>query len=63
MRIVVPVKQVLDPDGINSYARDGKLGVAPSGRAFVTSGTIPLISSTPTTSRRWRPRSASRGHR
>ena len=37
------VKQVLDPDGVNSYALWGKLQVAASGRGFETGGAVPFI--------------------
>jgi electron transfer flavoprotein beta subunit len=43
MHIVVAAKQVLDPDGVNSYALWGKLGVDASGRGFTAAGTIPQI--------------------
>jgi electron transfer flavoprotein beta subunit len=43
MHIAVCVKQVLDPDGVNSYALWGKLEVDASGRAFDTRGAVPLI--------------------
>ena len=43
MHIVVAVKQVLDPEGINSYALWGKLSVDESGRAFTVGDVIPRI--------------------
>ena len=43
MKIVVAVKQVLDPDGVNSYALWGKLQVDQTGRSFETGGTVPQI--------------------
>ncbi len=43
MNIVVAVKQVLDPDGVNSYALWGRLEVDESGRAFATGGAVPQI--------------------
>ena len=43
MHIVVAAKQVLDPDGVNSYALWGKLVVDGSGRAFTIGDTIPRI--------------------
>ena len=47
MHIVVAVKQVLDPDGVNSYALWGRLAVDDSGRVAVssaTTGTVRLFS-------------------
>ena len=41
MHIVICAKQVVDPDGVNSYALWGQLEVDESGRAFKTK--IPLI--------------------
>ena len=41
MHIVICVKQVVDPDGVNSYALWGQLEVDESGRAFSTR--LPLI--------------------
>lgn len=41
MHIVICAKQVVDPDGVNSYALWGQLEVDDSGRAFKTS--LPLI--------------------
>ena len=46
MHIAVCAKQVLDPDGVNSYALWGRLGVDESGRAFETAGDIPRILNT-----------------
>lgn len=43
MHIVVAVKQVLDPDGVNSYALWGRLAVDESGRGFTAGSAIPLI--------------------
>ena len=43
MHIAVCAKQVLDPDGVNSYALWGRLGVDESGRAFDKAGDIPRI--------------------
>jgi electron transfer flavoprotein beta subunit len=43
MHIVVVVKQVLDPDGVNSYALWGKLAVDETGKSFTVAGTIPRI--------------------
>lgn len=43
MRIVVCAKQVLDPDGVNSYALWGRLSVDASGRKFQAGGDIPQI--------------------
>jgi electron transfer flavoprotein beta subunit len=43
MKIVVAVKQVLDPDGVNSYALWGRLEVDESGRSFATGGAVPQI--------------------
>lgn len=43
MHIVVAVKQVLDPDGVNSYALWGKLAVDESGRAFNVGELVPRI--------------------
>ena len=41
MHIVICVKQVVDPDGVNSYALWGQLEVDAGGRAFATR--LPLI--------------------
>ena len=41
MHIVICVKQVVDPDGVNSYALWGQLEVGDSGRAFAAR--LPLI--------------------
>jgi electron transfer flavoprotein beta subunit len=41
MQIVICAKQVVDPDGVNSYALWGQLEVDDSGRAFKTK--LPLI--------------------
>lgn len=43
MHIVVCAKQVLDPDGVNSYAFWGRLSVDESGRAFDVGDTVPHI--------------------
>ena len=43
MHIVVCTKQVLDPDGVNSYAFWGRLNVDASGRAFDVGDTVPHI--------------------
>jgi electron transfer flavoprotein beta subunit len=43
MHIVVAAKQVLDPDGVNSYALWGKLAVDASGRSFTVGNLIPHI--------------------
>jgi len=43
MHILVCVKQVLDPDGVNGYALWGHLEVDASGRAFDVHGTVPRI--------------------
>ena len=43
MHIVVCAKQVLDPDGVNSYALWGRLTVDASGSAFDTGGAVPHI--------------------
>jgi electron transfer flavoprotein beta subunit len=43
MHILVCAKQVLDPDGVNSYALWGRLEVDSSGRGFDTGGAIPRI--------------------
>jgi electron transfer flavoprotein beta subunit len=43
MHIVVLAKQVLDPDGVNSYALWGRLAVDESGRSFATGGAVPQI--------------------
>jgi len=43
MHIVVAVKQVLDPDGVNSYALWGRLQVDPGGRSFTVGDAIPRI--------------------
>tara|TARA_Y100000588_G_C14275736_1_gene934249 strand:- start:3886 stop:4692 length:807 start_codon:yes stop_codon:yes gene_type:complete len=43
MNILVCAKQVLDPEGVNSYALWGRLSVDESGRNFDTGGTIPHI--------------------
>ncbi len=41
--ILVCTKQVLDPDGVNSYALWGRLEVDSTGRGFDTGGAIPQI--------------------
>lgn len=43
MHILVCAKQVLDPDGVNSYALWGRLEVDATGRGFETGGAIPQI--------------------
>ena len=43
MHIVVAAKQVLDPEGINSYALWGKLKVDDSARGFTVADVIPRI--------------------
>jgi electron transfer flavoprotein beta subunit len=43
LHIVVAAKQVLDPDGVNSYALWGKLAVDASGRGFTVGDLIPQI--------------------
>lgn len=43
MHIVVAAKQVLDPDGVNSYALWGRLAVDASGRDFTVGDVIPRI--------------------
>ena len=43
MHIVVAAKQVLDPEGINSYALWGKLAVDDTGRGFTVGDVIPRI--------------------
>jgi electron transfer flavoprotein beta subunit len=43
MHIVVAAKQVLDPEGINSYALWGKLAIDESGRGFTVGDVIPRI--------------------
>ena len=43
MHILVCAKQVLDPDGVNSYALWGRLEVDATGRGFETGGAIPHI--------------------
>ncbi len=43
MKIVVAVKQVLDPDGVNSYALWGRLEVDENGRSFATGDAVPRI--------------------
>jgi electron transfer flavoprotein beta subunit len=43
MHILVCAKQVLDPDGVNSYALWGRLDIDDSGRGFETGGAIPHI--------------------
>ena len=43
MHILVAAKQVLDPDGINSYALWGRLEVSEDGREFNTGETVPRI--------------------
>lgn len=43
MHILVAAKQVLDPDGVNSYALWGRLKVADSGREFEVGETVPRI--------------------
>lgn len=46
MRIAVAVKQVLDPEAVNSYALWGKLAIDSSGRRFAIGDAIPLIINT-----------------
>ena len=41
--ILVCTKQVLDPDGVNSYALWGRLEVDSTGRGFDAGGAIPQI--------------------
>jgi electron transfer flavoprotein beta subunit len=43
MRVVVAVKHVLDPDGVNSYALWGRLQVDAAGKAFAVGDTVPRI--------------------
>ena len=43
MHILVCAKEVLDPEGVNSYALWGRLAVDDSGRGFDTGGAIPRI--------------------
>src|SRR5579883_1170600 len=43
MHIVVAAKQVLDPDGVNSYALWGRLAVDESGRRFTVADTVPQL--------------------
>jgi electron transfer flavoprotein beta subunit len=43
MHIVVAAKQVLDPEGVNSYALWGRLAVDESGRSFTVGDLIPRI--------------------
>ncbi len=43
MHIVVAVKQVLDPEGVNSYALWGRLEVDQNGREFTVGDLIPPI--------------------
>ncbi|HIE83147.1 MAG TPA: hypothetical protein EYQ00_04535, partial [Dehalococcoidia bacterium] len=43
MHILVAAKQVLDPDGINSYALWGRLEVSEDGLGFNTGATVPQI--------------------
>ncbi len=43
LRIVVCAKQVLDPDGVNSFAFWGRLKVGGDGRSFDTGGMVPRI--------------------
>ena len=43
MHILVCAKQVLDPEGVNSYALWGRLEVDETGRGFDTGGAIPRI--------------------
>ena len=43
MHILVCLKQVLDPDGVNSYALWGRLTVDQSGCNFETGGAVPRI--------------------
>ena len=43
MHILVCAKQVLDPEGVNSYALWGRLAVDDTGRDFDTGGAIPRI--------------------
>ena len=47
MHILVAAKQVLDPDGINSYALWGRLEVSEDGRGFNTGETVPRIINSP----------------
>ena len=43
MHIVVAAKQVLDPEGVNSYALWGRLAIGASGRDFAMGDAIPRI--------------------
>lgn len=43
MHILVCAKEVLDPEGVNSYALWGRLQVDDTGRGFDTGGAIPRI--------------------
>ncbi len=43
MHIAVLAKQVLDPDGVNSYALWGRLAVDASGRSFTVGDVVPQI--------------------
>jgi electron transfer flavoprotein beta subunit len=43
MHIVVAAKQVLDPDGVNSYALWGRLAVDETGRRFTIVDTVPQL--------------------
>lgn len=43
LHVLVCTKQVLDPDGVNSYALWGRLEVDATGRGFDTGGAIPHI--------------------
>jgi electron transfer flavoprotein beta subunit len=43
MHIMVAAKQVLDPDGVNSYALWGRLAVDSSGRGFTVGDLVPHI--------------------
>jgi electron transfer flavoprotein beta subunit len=43
LHILVCAKQVLDPEGVNSYALWGRLNVDETGRGFETGGAIPYI--------------------
>lgn len=43
MHILVAAKQVLDPDGVNSYALWGRLAIDSSGTAFDLQGNVPNI--------------------
>jgi len=43
VHILVCAKQVLDPEGVNSYALWGRLNIDDTGRGFDTAGAIPQI--------------------